>query len=92
MKDDTETELGKYIYQYAPVGKTEIDLAVLDDLAYSFCIREGYLYRGYMHIDTVLWVLIGMRAEQECMSMYTEYRKSFEVHGYSAPRLSIELI
>jgi hypothetical protein len=92
MKDDMQTDLGKNIYKYAPVSKVDIDLDTLDDIANAFCVREGYKYRGYMHIDTVLWVIIGINLADESMSMYTEFKKSFEAHGYSAPRLCLESI
>lgn len=89
-----KTELGKFLYDYLPLKKSEIKTSVLTEIAESWCARHGLELREIemvfnptverkIHIVHVSW------AEPQLL-LYETWRRAFSDHGYLSPCLDIE--
>lgn len=85
FRDSLLTDLGKSIYDWAPVKKTELPPNIGKNIAASFCVREDRSLLGYSFSGVGMnYVVISGSCS---IQLYAQWSISFASHGYSPPIL-----
>ena len=81
-REELNTVVGKLAYDYSPLPKEVLPIHICKEIAEAFFKRNKI---DYFHLldygDIRIYVALGNAS----LMLYTEWRRSFYEHGYTAP-------
>lgn len=85
FRESLKTDLGREIYDWAPVKKPNMPIEIIEEIVEGFCIREQRkaLVCAVSGVETPYVEIDG----QMTLELHSQWRKAFYSHGYQAPIL-----
>lgn len=89
MRDQLKTDLGKYVYDYSDLPKSDLPDSIAEDIADAYCVRHEIEFVCWIDSADGHYMMMGLTDRDPTMYDYAQWRYSFEQHGYSAPLLNL---
>lgn len=91
MKINLVTDLGKHLYRYCSLRKLDTPIDTVQEFAEAYCTREGLPSPQILNPDSGNPIVL-LTVPEIRLDVFTKFKSSFTVHGYTAPSLEVREI
>lgn len=86
-----DTDLGRHLYRYCSLKKTEYDPEIVQEFSEAYCVREG-LSAPQILFEPSGNAIVEILVPDIRLDTYTKFISAFKAHGYPAPSLEVREI